>query len=476
MARPERDVPATGARRGRARQPADGRLRVARDVNCPAGVRTSTSLFSLLTLAFFAPVAAGCVSNEYVIPPAELARLANAPPATRGQRVHVVQEIGSRRDDALPAPETFVVGPPPPPPQEPPLPVEQAEAQDGSDEEGEANVNVDIQLDGDGSGSGSSGARGARAGSAGGHGWRGGTSTAPTGSWHGSTPGTSAGAWRGTPPASGSGSSSASVGGGHGSGGHGLNLGGGGGGGGGGNVGDAAVLLAVVVVVVAAVVVVGLAGSEGARFDGVVDMSPEQPVHLKPNGGGSERVLPLAAITPTDAATTLEAKVMDDEGYGIRRDQQILDRKGWTMKLDFGSVTFEEATSTTGRSGPVGHVQVGYFFTPSVGLLATAALGGAGDGVAAILTRHEFGLELQALPLKLGPMHAGGYVNGGLAMAATTANGGAAEEGTAAGAGALVELDLTGRLALTFRAGGDLARFADGWSPAATLSGGLAVY
>ena len=30
---------------------------------------------------------------------------------------------------------------------------------------------------------------------------------------------------------------------------------------------------------------------------------------------------------------------MDDEGYGIRRDQQILDRKGWTMKLDFGSVT-----------------------------------------------------------------------------------------------------------------------------------------
>ena len=58
-------------------------------------------------------------------------------------------------------------------------------------------------------------------------------------------------------------------------------------------------------------------------------------------------------------------------------------------------------------------------------------------------------------------------------MAATTAGTGAAEYGSAFGGGALVELDLTGRMALTLRAGGDLAHFDDGWSPAATVTGGL---
>ena len=445
-------------------------------MNSKTDVRTFTSL---LTLAFFAPVAAGCVSNEYVIPPAELARLAKTPPATRGQNVHVVQEIGSRRDEALPAPESFAPPEPPPPP-----PVEEQPAADVAD--GDSDVNVDIQINGDGGGGNGVHGAGVGRGPGGGQGWRTGTAANTGGQWQGTSPGTSGGTWRGTSPGTsggtwrgttpGAGGGVHAGGGGHGSGG-GFNLGGGGGGGGGGgNIGDAAILLAVVVVVVAAVAMVGLAGSEGVRFDGLVDMSPEQPVHLKPLYEGPERVIPLAELTPADAAATVEAKVMDDEGFGIRRGEHILDRTGFPMKLDFGGVTFEEATSTAGRSGPVGHVQLGYFFTRSVGLLATAALSGAGDGVAAILTRHEFGLELQALPLALGPLHAGGYVNGGVAMAATTANGGASEQGWAGGGGALVEVDLTGRLALTFRAGGDVARFDDGWSPAATFAGGLAVY
>jgi hypothetical protein len=445
-------------------------------VNSQTGVRIFTSL---LTLAFFAPVAAGCVSNEYVIPPSELARLANTPPAARGQKVHVVQEIGSRRDDALPVPESFV--PPEPPP---PLPVEEQPASDVADADGDPDVNVDIQISGDGNAGGGNGTHVGRVGrgptTTTGQGWRG-TTASTGGQWRGTAPGTSAGTWRGTTPGTSGGAARGAGGGvhaggsGHGSGG-GLNLGGGGGGGGGGNIGDAAILLAVVVVVVAAVAMVGLVGSEGVRFDGLADMSPEQPVHLKGAYEGQERVIPLAELTPADAAATVEAKVMDDEGFGIRFREHILDRKGFTMKLDFGGVTFEEATSTVGRSGPVGHVQLGYFFTRSFGLLATAALSGAGDGVAAILTRHEFGLELQALPLTLGPLHAGGYVNGGVAVAATTANGGSSEQGVAGGAGALMEVDLTGRLALTFRAGGDVARFDDGWSPAATFAGGLAVY
>jgi hypothetical protein len=448
---------------------------------------------ALLTLAFFAPIAAGCVSNEYVIPASELARLANTPPAQRGKRVRVVQEIGERRAQDLPAPDTFAYVEPPPPADE-----GAPDTNVDVDVDVDANVNLNVDIGGGSGGGGPQGTAVARAGQPGVQGWRGGTPGTGGGAWHGATPGTSGGAWHGATPgtsggawhgatpgtsggtwhgatpgtSSGSGTGSSGSGGGHASG----FSGGGGGGGGGGNIGDGAILLAVVLVVVAAVAMVGLVASEGVRFDGFADMSPAQPVHLKPYYAGPELVLPLAAITPADVAATVEAKVMDDEGFGIRRDEHVLDRRGGTFKLDFGGVAFEDATSTTSRSGPVGHIQIGYFFPRSFGLLATAALGGAGDGLGAILTRHEFGFELQALPLQFGPLHAGGYLDGGMAMAATTANGGAAESGSAAGGGLLVELDLTGRLAFTVRAGGDVAHFDDGWSPAATLSGGLAVY
>ena len=103
-------------------------------------------------------------------------------------------------------------------------------------------------------------------------------------------------------------------------------------------------------------------------------------------------------------------------------------------------------------------------------------LSGAGDGLGDILTRHALFLELQSLPLALGPLHVGGYANGGVALAATTAGTGSAESGPAFGGGALIELDITGRMALTLRAGASAARFDTGWSPAATLTGGLAIY
>lgn len=399
----------------------------------------------LLTLAFFAPVAAGCISNEYVIPKGELGRLAEMPPARRGQHVHAIQEIGTRRADAVPAPQEF------------PFVVE-AEAPE---------VDADLQIDGNlnlGDVGPQRGGRGrAGVGPVGGR-----------GSGRGVPRSSSGGVVRGTPSASGSGR------GGHGSsgssvGGSGNWGGGSGGGGGGGNIGDEAFVLAVALVVIAALAAVGLVVSEGARFDGSVQMSPEQPVHLQ-QYGGADVVVPLADVTRENLTTTVEAKVMDDEGFGIRRLEHVLDRRGATFKLDFGRIAFEQATSTLANSGPVAHIQVGYFFTPSFGVLATAGLGGANDGLGEILTRHEFALEAQALPLALGPLRAGGYANGGFAMAATTAGIGTAEYGTAFGGGALFELALTGRMALTLRAGGDLAHFDDGWSPAATLAGGIAIY
>jgi hypothetical protein len=53
----------------------------------------------------------GCLSNEYVIPPSELARIVALPPQSRGEQVRVVQEIGQRRSEPgpyLPPPDPAV--------------------------------------------------------------------------------------------------------------------------------------------------------------------------------------------------------------------------------------------------------------------------------------------------------------------------------------------------------------------------------
>jgi hypothetical protein len=421
---------------------------------------------ALLILAFFAPLATGCISNEYVIPHDELGRLAQTPPSERGRRVHAVQEIGGRRGDAVEVHGPLNLPEAAPPPMENPQGLavaSDATPDDGGEVDTQINVNGDINIDGSGSGSGGGG-RPAQ-----------GTPGGRPGDWRGSPAGRGEG-WRGSPSSgAGSGWRGSPSGAGHsGGGGGGVHIGGGGGGGGG-NIGDAAVVLAVVAVVVVVLVAVGVAASEGVRFDGYVEMSPEQPVHLRQKMAG-DVVVPLYALTEQDVAATVEAKVMDDEGSGLRRINHVLDRRGFSFKLDFGTLAFEQSTSTMTQDGPIAHLQLGYFFSPSFGVLLTAALGGAADGFGAVLTRHEFGLELQSLPLAAGPLHFGVYGNGGYALATTTAGGGAAEQGMGFGGGALAEIDLTGRMALMLRGGGDLARFPAGWSPAASVGAGIAFY
>ena len=86
----------------------------------------------LFTLAFFAPIATGCISNEYVIPREELRRLTRCPPEQRGQQVHVIQDLGSRRMDAIPTdgPNWPQAEPWPQPYVEPPPPEAETETRD----------------------------------------------------------------------------------------------------------------------------------------------------------------------------------------------------------------------------------------------------------------------------------------------------------------------------------------------------------
>jgi hypothetical protein len=398
---------------------------VAHNLNDPLGMTRRAMRFvvrrardtgvSLVALLAFLPVAAGCTSNEYVIPHQELARLAATPPRQRGARVRVVQQLGDRRAE----PVAMTV--PPEPPRElggvgqPPA--------DGS------GPDVQINLSGGGSGSGapSSGGSGTRL------------------------------------------SGGASF---HGGGGHGASAGHGGGGGGGN--GDAA--LVVLVVVIAVVVAVGLVSSEGLRFDGFAAMSSAQPVHLRA-ADGRQATIPIADLSPDWVAQTVEARVMDDEGYGIQRlDGAPLDRRGGVFKLDSGTIAFNAAG--TASMGPAMNVQAGVFFTRRVGLLASVGLAGAGAaGGTGLIPRHAFALELQAFPLDAGRFHLGLFGNGGMALSENVATGTPVYvSGPSVGGGALAELDVTSRLALTLRAGGSVAKLDQVWTPAGLLTAGVAVY
>jgi len=406
---------------------------MSRSHRCVFLSSTRAMCVSVVTLAAFLPLAVGCTSNEYVIPHDELGRLAATPPPARGERVRVVQDLGGRRNDPVqmtvePAPPQFVT----------------------DDEAAGDGANVDVQIDLSGSGQ-----RPRR---------RGTSINSSGGSW--SSPGRSTlQTWRAAPPQGQVG------GGGGGRGVSGVHVGGGGGGGGGGN-GDA--VLVAIIVMVAVVVAIGLVSSEGVRFDGHVAMSPEQPVHLRA-ANGQQATIPVADLSPGWVAGTVEAKVMDDEGFGLRRlDRLPLDRRGATFKLDSGTIAFDFAGATL--AGPAMNIQSGYFFTRKLGLLANLSLAG-GAATGGLVPRHALGLELQAFPVAWGPVHLGAFGNGGMAI--TEVLVGATPtyvSGPSVGGGALAELDLTSRLALTLRAGGSLAKLDQIWTPAGQLTAGVAVY
>jgi hypothetical protein len=402
-------------------------------------MRVSPRFCALIAAALFVQFTSGCLSNQYRIPQDELWRISRTAPEARGQRVRAVQDLGERRSDAI-EPTAEALQPPPPPPE-----VEEGESS------GSFNVNVQV---GGGGGDGS--------------GYQPGRAPA---SWRGSPQSGSTG-FRGTPPRTTGwhgGSGGGGKGGGGGGGGGGLHISGGGGGGG----NDGLVVLAVVVVVTALFATVALAGSEGARFDGYLQMAPDQPIHLK-DARGTERVVPLALLSDADVSVTAEAKVMDDEGPGVRRlDERPLDRTGGTFKLDLGASSFNFGTSQI--VGPASQIQAGYFVNPYLGFLVDVGLSGGEDCCGGgIVSRHSLGLEAQFFPLNAGRLHLGGFGGGGAAIA----GGGSAMTltGPVAGGGALMEIDVSPRMALTFRAGASAAKLDNGWSSAGTLTAGVAIY
>lgn len=386
---------------------------------------------------FLSYACGGCLSNEYVIPQAELARLARLPPEQRGQRVQVVQEIGERRGDAIdstqpppaPAPgydQGQYSGPPP----------------EGYAEDGYApNVGVGVIIapapplipplpPGPHNliGSSGPGPRGVAAGPMG--------RVAPTP--------------RGASPSRGARPGSGKLGGGNGK-------------------DDLIVLLAVA----ALAATIGMVATEGARYDGLVAMYPWQPLRLEYESG-EQREVPLAQVTPADAAAANKAVVMDDEGWGLMRlGRRPLDRQGFAFKMDVGG--FHSSSSNLAADGVGLNLQFGYFPHHRVGVLGTWSFSGGSDSASESFSRNNLALEAQVFPVGIWRLYLGGFGHAGVQYADDVLG---ARNGTALGGGLALEIGLTARLALSLRADYTSAKISPtgGWQAGELFTAGVAIY
>jgi hypothetical protein len=321
-----------------------------------------------LAVTCLAAIAAGgCVAQTYRIPPAELARLAQTPPAERGQAVRVVQDLSNADEPPEVAPVT-------------------------------ADTQIVIVTPVDTSYGGP---------------------PRPVGPAPGPMPGKTGGG-----------------------GGGGVNVGGG-------HADDAkAEAIAYLAAAVAAGII--LAATEGERYDGWVQMHPMMPVHLW--GPGGYTVVPLAQIDPQTAMWADRAVVLPQEGPWRELGRAPLDRQGLTYSILLGA---SDVVSKSGGvdTGAGGHIMIGGYFTHMIGLLADFDFAWGPNQMQATNFAARASLELDVLPIDVGPLHGGLY--GELGFVHRTEDGyidadassGRAELGT------LIQVSVNTRLALTARLG-----------------------
>jgi hypothetical protein len=222
--------------------------------------------------------------------------------------------------------------------------------------------------------------------------------------------------------------------------------------------------------VVAAAVAVGLAVTEGARFDGWAELHPMHPVHIFwPDG--SYTWMPLAHVTPEIVQSSSRAVVRTSEGPWRPLARAPLNRKGWTYAVLLGTSEVPLASGVTTR-GFMGHIQLGHFFTREIGLLYDIGLGWADDPFGNVVYDARNALELQYLPLDLGIVHGGVFGQAGIGRRLDDSAAGEDAVGYLAGGGALLQLELSTRLTITGRAG-----FAQAYGESISdLTLGLSIY
>jgi hypothetical protein len=213
---------------------------------------------------------------------------------------------------------------------------------------------------------------------------------------------------------------------------------------------DDAKAQAIAYLAIAAGAAIILAATEGERYDGWVQMHPMMPVHLW--GPWGYAVVPLAQLDPGTAAAASRAVVRPTEGPWRELGRAPLDRQGWSYSVLLGA---SDVVSTTGSvgTGAGGHILIGGYPTHMIGVLADFDFAWGPNQVQATNFAARASLELDVLPVDLGPLHGGIYGELGFVhrqedgYANADASSGRGELGT------LIQVGINTRLALTARLG-----------------------
>lgn len=240
--------------------------------------------------------------------------------------------------------------------------------------------------------------------------------------------------------------------------------------GGGGDIAKAAKEDSKYWIVVAALAAVGLAATEGARFDGWAQLHPMHPVHLF-GPFGQYDVVPLAQLHPEDAAWAHEAVIVEQEGPFRPLERAPLNRAGFTYSMLMGVAEQPSADGTEGL-GFMSHIQFGFFPAHEVGLQFDIGLGFRDTELGDTIFDGRYSIELDYLPLTTGVLSGGVFGQVGLGTRLEDGVDGGDRSGILLGAGAIVQLELTTRLALTARA--QASRFYE--SNVSDFSLGLSIY
>lgn len=224
--------------------------------------------------------------------------------------------------------------------------------------------------------------------------------------------------------------------------------------------------------VIAAVTAVGLAVTEGLRFDGWAELHPMHPIHIW-GADGQWTWVPLAQLDAGTAAWARKAFVREEEGPFRRLARAPLDRVGFTYSLLMGSGEVT-AFDDTKRAGFLAHIQFGYFPVQQLGLLFDIGLGWRTDRDYTDIFQSRYAFELQGFPLDLGALHLGAFGQLGLAHHFEDFPDGFGEDRTRLliSGGGIAQLELTTRLAITVRAG--VAALGD--ESAAEITAGVSIY
>jgi hypothetical protein len=215
---------------------------------------------------------------------------------------------------------------------------------------------------------------------------------------------------------------------------------------------------AIMFLVIAATAMVTASVIEGSRFDGYAQLHPMHPVHLI-GKDGNYTVVPLAWVDANAAAWAETAVVRPSEGPWRELERAPLSRRGLTYGMYGGTGSLRSADGVLAM-GTAWTVQLGYFPTQEVGVLASVFFGWRDNKYGATLLETRYTGELQVLPVQLGILHAGLYGGAGEAyrfedairLAGTQVIPGN-EASVALGGGAMFQLDINTRIALTGRLG-----------------------